>query len=111
MKTKKQIDYYSNEADYIHLKFGDVRKQYNFTKEFIEKYPTFAKEYAKYFEFKKNAKFKNPFQIVAYAFRHKIPVHFYYNYTDTPAKSEKEIMEYLVREQSYIYEDDKGELK
>lgn len=101
---KKEIDYYGNEADYIHLKFGDARKNYFFTTSFLEKYPLFAREYAKYFNYSKEAQFKNPFQIVAYVYKNKIPVHFYYNFTDTPAKNEKEIMAYLTREQSFISE-------
>ena len=55
-----------------------------------------------YFDFKKEAKFKYPFAVVAYVYEHKIPVHFYYNFTDTPAKNEKEIMAYLVSENSYV---------
>lgn len=108
---KKEIDYYGDSANVIHLKFGDTRKCYNFTPDFIEKYPVFTSEYAKYFSDNRASKFKNPFQVVAYVYRHKIPVHFYYNFTDTLAKNEKEIMAYLLREQSYIYEDDKGNLK
>jgi hypothetical protein len=96
-----QIDYYGNKDNYIHLKFGDVRKNYNFTKDFIEKYPDFTREYTSYFEMKKS-KFKSPFAVVSYVYKHKIPVHFYYNFTDTPAKNEKEIMDYLVDENSYV---------
>lgn len=101
---KKEIDYYGDDADYIHLKFGDARKMYFFTKEFIEKYPLFAREYQKYWNRDSEAQFKNPFQIVAYVYENKIPVHFYYNFSDEPAKDEKEIMEYLVRENSFISE-------
>lgn len=100
------IDYYGQEADYIHLKFGDARKCYNFTADFKAKYPLFAKEYAKYFMDKSTSQFENPFQIVNYVFENKIPVHFYYNFTDTPAGDQKEIMEYLANENSYI-----GDLK
>jgi hypothetical protein len=99
---KKEIDYYGNEADYIHLKFGDCRKNYNFTKEFIKEHELFAREYAKYFDDKTKSQFKNPFQIVHYAYKNEIPVHFYYNFTDTPATSEEEIMEYLVGENAYV---------
>ncbi len=100
MKTK-QIDYYGTEDNYIHLKFGDARKMYHFTPDFIEKYPVFSREYQNYWTGIKSA-FKNPFQIVAYVYRENIPVHFYYNFTDTPAKSETEIMDYLLSENSYI---------
>jgi hypothetical protein len=97
----KEIDYYGQEDNYIHLKFGDTRKMYNFTESFINDYPDFAREYARYYSMEKS-KFRSPFQIVAYAYDHNIPVHFYYNYTDTPAKSREEIVEYLVNENSYI---------
>lgn len=98
---KTEIDYYGNDADYIHLKFGDVRKNYHFTRDFIAKYPDFAIEYANYFEYK-TSKFKSPFSVVAYVYKHKLPVHFYYNFTDTPAKNKKEILAYLVNENSYV---------
>lgn len=97
---KKEIDYYGEKDNYIHLKFGDTRKMYNFTDDFVEKYPEFSKEYQNYFE-NKDSKFKSPFAVVEYAYSKKIPVHFYYNFTDTPAKSKKEIMAYLVEENSY----------
>jgi hypothetical protein len=45
---KEKIDFYGNKDNYIHLKFGHARKMYNFTKEFIEQYPLFAKEYILY---------------------------------------------------------------
>jgi len=99
---KKTIDYYGNKADYIHLKFGDARKSYNFTCGFIKKYPLFSKEYAKYFSQEATAQFKNPFQIVGYVYKNKIPVNFYFNFTDIPAENEAEIMDYLVREKAYI---------
>ena len=107
-KIKKEIDYYGNEADYIHLKFGDCRKNYHFTTDFVEKYPAFVREFASYFEGSltegSKSAFKTPFAVVAYVYKNKIPVHFYYNFTDTPAKNEKEIMEYLVNENSYVPE-------
>ena len=103
---KKEIDYYGNEANVIHLKFGDCRKHYNFTSEFIRDNELFTREYDKYFNYDSRSQFKNPFQIVHYVYKNEIPVHFYYNFTDTPAKDEQEIMEYLTAENSYI-----GELK
>lgn len=100
---KKEIDYYGDTDSYIHLKFGDVQKKYNFTPELIEKYPAFTTDYQKYFNSSAISQFKNPFQIVRYVHDNGIPVHFYYNFTDTPAKDMREIMEYLVHEQSYIH--------
>jgi hypothetical protein len=96
----KQINYYGIEDNYIHLKFGDCCKAYNFTPDFIKEYPQFAEAYAKYFEGKNTSytDFKNPFQVVTYVFNKKIPVNFYYNYTDEPAGDEKEIIDYLLKE-------------
>lgn len=95
-----EIDYYGEKDNYIHLKFGDARKMYNFTKSFREEYPKFATEYSKYWEGTDSA-FRSPFAIVEYVYEKNIPVHFYYNFTDTPAKDKKEIIDYLVGENSY----------
>ncbi|MDD4290604.1 MAG: hypothetical protein PHH83_05055 [Patescibacteria group bacterium] len=100
----KKIDYYGDKDNYIHLKFGDARKMFNFTENFRKVYPLFTKEYEKYWNYDKKCQFKNPFQIVKYVFDNGIPVNFYYNFTDRPAKGEKEIMDYLVGENSFIGE-------
>lgn len=100
MKKEKEIDFYGDKDNYIHLKFGDTRKKYNFTKEFIEKYPSFTREYQNYFNCE-NSVFKNPFQIVSYVYAKKIPLKFYYNFTDKPANGLNKIMDYLVRENTW----------
>jgi len=100
MKNKKEIDFYGDKDNYIHLKFGDTRKKYNFTKEFIKKYQSFVREYQNYFNWE-NSVFENPLQIVSYVYAKKLPLKFYYNFTDTPAKSLNEIMDYLVRENTW----------
>ena len=99
MKTKNKtvVDYYGNTDNYIHLKFGDCRKMYYFTQDFIEKYPEFAEEYKKYFN-GQDTQFKNAFMVASHVFNNKIPVHFYYNFTDAPARGRKDIMDYLLRE-------------
>jgi len=94
---QNKIDYYGDKDNYIHLKFGDAIKKYNFTKEFREKYPQFVKAYEMYWDGNHNA-FKNPFQIVSYVYNNNIPVHFYFNYTDEPAETREEIIEYLLKE-------------
>ena len=105
MKNQKEIDWYGEDYNYIHLKFGDCRKCYNFTEDFIEKYPDFAREYKSYFECEES-KLRTVFGVVEYVYKNKIPVHFYYNFTDTPVKNKKEIINYLVSENSYV-----GDLK
>lgn len=104
---KKQIDYYGDKDNYIHLKFGDCRKAYNFTKKFAQKYPDFVERYQRYFQNGPSGSFedfKSPFQVVAYVFQKNIPVHFYYNYTDEPATSYEDIIEYLVRENTAVFD-------
>lgn len=92
------INYYGEDADYIHLKFGDMRKAYYFTDEFVAKHPEFCKEYKKYWVRDESCRFKSPLHILSYVDDYNIPVHFYYNYTDTPADSIADIYAYLIRE-------------
>ncbi len=99
---KKEIDYYGNSDNYIHLKFGDVRKNYNFTPELKKKYPNFTKEYSKYWE-DKPSRFKNAFQIVSYVYDLNLPISFYFNFTDTPAFSKEEIISYLIDENTSVF--------
>lgn len=81
------IDYYGDKDNYIHAKFGDLRKMYNFTPAFKELYPKFSEEYSRYWNGEYSV-FKQPQQIVKYVKENKIPVHFYFNYTDEPASIE-----------------------
>lgn len=101
------MDFYGQDLDYIHLKFGDARKCYNFTEKFRQKHPNFCAEYEKYWECDKSCRFRSPLQIAQYVDMYNIPVKFYYNYTDTPSKSMADVYEYFIREYSGIsYETD-----
>ena len=83
---KKEIDYYGTEIDVIHLKFGNARKQYNFTKDFEIKYPKFCEEYVKYWNNNNDWKlFSNAYQIIKYIQDYEIPVTLYFNSTDEVA--------------------------
>jgi hypothetical protein len=93
-----EINYYGEDADYIHLKFGDARKMYHFTDAFRAKHPNFCAEYDKYWENDNTSKFRDALEIVSYVEHWGVPVRFYFNYTDTPAKDIKEVKEYLLRE-------------
>ncbi len=88
MKTK--IDYYGNSDNYIHLKFGDARKMYNFTDSFIKEYPRFAEEYERYWN-KEESLFNNAYSIIKYVQDFKIPVNLYFNFTDKPATTKQAI--------------------
>lgn len=90
-------NYYWQDLNYIHLKFWDCRKAHNFTDDFAEKHPNFCKEYYKYFNYEKSI-FKNPFDVIFYVFRYKLPVEFYFNYTDKPCKTESQAIKRLTRE-------------
>lgn len=91
-------DWYGDRKDYIHLKFGDARKAYNFTDKFRKEHPTFCAEYEKYWLGDVTCKFEDPLQIVNYVEMWNIPVGFYFNFTDTPAKNIAEVKEYLLSE-------------
>lgn len=104
------IDFYGNDADYIHLKFGRAQKQFNFTKEFREKHGEFAKEYEKFFWGYKS-RFANSLEVIQYVDMYNIPVHFYFNYTDTPAKNIEEVYAYLLREYSGINYNEDGSFR
>jgi len=95
--TNKEINYYGSEDNYIHLKFGDCLKAYNFTNDFRDKYPVFVKAYEGYWNGKRNV-FKNALQVISYVYNSKTPVHLYFNFTDTPVKDKAEAVAYFVRE-------------
>lgn len=102
------IDYYGDDADYIHLKFGRMQKMYNFTNEFRTKYPNFCAEYEKHWKGDKTCRFNSPLEIAQYVDMYDIPVHFYFNYTDTPVEDMTEVYSYLVREYSGISNEPDG---
>lgn len=109
-KTKKEIDYYGTDDNYIHLKWGDCVKMYNFTDEFRAEYPEFTERYTHYWENGgskqasfDNKGFKNAFEVIAYIYKKDIPVHLYFNFTDEPVVGGyDEVIAYLVRENTYI---------
>ena len=104
MRTKNyinSIDFYWYDENYIHFKFWDLRKRYNFTKEFYDKYPVFSEEFWKYFDWEESV-FTNPREIVLYVYNYKIPVYFYFNYTDEPCYNKQDAIRYLTRE--YMWE-------
>lgn len=101
------IDFYGEDADYIHLKFGRMQKAYNFTDGFREKHPNFVAEYEKHWNNDETCRFKTPLEIAQYVDMYEVPVNFYFNFTDTPVKDITEVYEYLIREYSGIsYETD-----
>ena len=96
-------DFYGDDLDYIHIKFGRMQKAYNFTDKLMKSHPNFCDEYIKYWNNDKNAKFKTPLQIARYVDVYDVPVRFYFNYTDTPVKDITEVYEYFIRE-SVLYD-------
>lgn len=105
------MDYYGTDVDYIHLKFGDMRKAYNFTESFKNRYPNFCKEYIKYWNCDTTCRFKHPLEIAQYIDMFEIPVHLYFNFTDTPVKHMTEVYEYFLREYGGITDDENGQLR
>lgn len=97
----KEIDWYGTDADYIHLKFGRMQKCYNFTDAFRAKHTKFCVEYEKYWNNDSTGELNSPLKIAQYVDVFNIPVHFYYNFTDTPSKSMEDIYEYIIHECSF----------
>ena len=91
---KKEIDYYGEEDNYIHLKFGRAMKRFNFTEKFRKDHEDFSEKYIKYWN-EEEGGFESVEELVEEVYQNKIPVHFYFNFTDTPAESKEEIMEWL----------------
>ena len=91
------IDYYGSTDNYIHLKFGDCIKAYNFTEEFRSQYPEFTQAYEQYWDGSRRA-FNNALQVISYIYNNDIPVHLYFNFTDTPVKDKEEAVAYFVSE-------------
>lgn len=91
------IDYYGEEDNYIHIKFGRMQKMYNFPDAFREKYPNFCAEYDKYWN-GEGGRFKNMLDITQYIDEFGVPVNLYFNYTDEPVKDIAEVYEYIIRE-------------
>lgn len=96
------IDYYGTEVNTIHLKWGDMLKCYNFTDKFRAKHPAFCAEYDKYWIGDKTCRFKTGLEIAQYVDMFRIPVKFYFNYTDKPVKKMAEVYEYFIREYAGI---------
>lgn len=88
-------DFYGDDLDYIHIKFGRMQKAYNFTDKLIKSHPNFCNEYIKYWNGEKDCKFKTPLQIARYVDIYEVPVRFYFNYTDTPVEDITEVYEYF----------------
>ncbi len=91
------MNYYGNDINVIHLKFGDMRKHTNFTEEFSAKHPNFVKEYFKYMDGEQSL-FNDPLEIVNYVEMYGLDIHFYFNMSDTPAKDLDDVRAYLNRE-------------
>jgi len=104
-------DYYGESFSYIHLKFGDIHKQYWFTNEFREKHPNFCKEYELYWNGDEKCRFKTPLQIAQYVDMFNIPVEFYYNFTDTPSKGIEDVYAYFLREYGGINHEYDGKMR
>ena len=97
----KKIDFYGDKDNYIHLKFGDCRKRYNFTTQFQKDYKQFCGEYICYFE-NTQSQFKNVFQVVNYIIENNLPIALYYNFSDTPVYNKKDVISYSLRENCHI---------
>lgn len=96
-KENSNIDAYNDTMSVIHFKFGDCRKHYFFTEEFVTAHPKFAAEYAKYF-IKQKSLFSDPLSIVNYIEVFKLPVRLYSNYVDEEFEDINACKEWICQE-------------
>ena len=90
---ENSVDYYWDQHNYIHLKFGHMWKMYNFTDDFIKEYPDFFHNYCMYFNWEKGGRWSewDEVKICEYIRDNNIPVHLYYNFEDVPYTIEQAI--------------------
>lgn len=96
-KTNSTIDAYGQTENVIHCKFGDMRKQYHFTDEFMQEYPEFCKEYDKYF-MGNDCVFDSPFDILNYIENFELPVKLYSNFYDEEFENYRAVRDWLANE-------------
>lgn len=78
-------DPYGTEVSYIHAKFGDVRKCYNFTDECRARFPEFVAAYDAYWTDRTSGPFKSADDVVDYLIAHPdagAEIKPYFNYVD-----------------------------
>lgn len=85
----RQIDYYGTKYNYIHLKFGNAWKMYNFTENFKKNNTYFVEQYVKYWNQDTSGIFSSASDVIEYIRDNNVPVHLYFNYTDEPATIEE----------------------
>ena len=98
---------YGEELNYIHAKFGRLRKRCNFTSQFIKEHPEFFKAYCSFWDNEDGAFGKadeDPhivsLRIADYLARQDwgMSVQPYYNFIDEKATSWKDVMNYIISE-------------
>lgn len=94
------INYYGENDNYIHLKFGHARKCYNFTEDFIKLHKDFVEKYLAYWNGEETEDLDNAFlnarDVVYGAEKEDLPPEFFYfNYTDESAESYREIYNWI----------------
>ncbi len=99
-KESVEGDPYGTDISYIHAKFGNVRKCYNFTDECMEKFPEFTTEYQKYWT-DEPSMFPTPMDVVNYLIAHPdvgAEIRPYFNFIDEWADGWEAIKHYLEEE-------------
>ena len=97
-KKNSDIDAYGDTQNVIHFKFGDCRKLYHFTDEFVAEHPRFAEEFAKYWHNDSTSLFSDPLAIVNYIETFNIPVRLYSNFVDEEFEDIQAVREWLNNE-------------
>ena len=94
-REERYAKFYGDTTSYIHFKFGDCIKMYNFTKEFLDQYTIFCKGYQRFFNGKPSRLFKKGVDVVRYIKENNIPILLYQNYHDLEFLNVDEAIKYL----------------
>jgi hypothetical protein len=96
-KRDSDIDAYGDTENVIHFKFGDCRKMYHFTDDFMKTHPRFCEEYIKYWEGKESL-FTDALSIVNYIDTFDVPVRLYSNFVDAEFEDVAAAREWVAQE-------------
>jgi len=97
MKLKQCRNWYGDNESYIHLKWGNMRKWTNFTREFKKAYPKFVRRYNKYADKATEDNYREKiFELLCMIENQNIKVGLYDNYTDTPYRDTAEVWRYFM---------------
>jgi len=104
-KSDNTLDFYGESLDYIHFKFGDALKQYNFTDKFRKRYPGFCAAYELAWEGKHGVfsprGVMDTLKLLHYIKEYEVPVRLYSNMVDLEFADVNAALEWYINEHAW----------